>query len=236
MVLLIAEEGPLRAAIESELRDAEIPTHVAPADHDDLWLEAKGHEAIVYLPSASLLDGHLAPAPNPERMREVLGAAGAPGVEVVVPVFPVGEAWDAEVTVMKRHGRPYAALRAHPLLEEIAGLVPGDAQALLLPRIGRAAYCRAATVAAAVREAIRTEQQGRVSEVEAESSDVAALVQRAAEATHAPVRVRALWPWLFRLARPLFRWFRRREAQLLEALALLVPELAEPRPALPTRR
>ena len=236
MVLLIAEDGPLRAAIESELRDAGIPTKVASADHDSLWLEAKGHEAVVYLPSSSLLDGHLDPAPDPERMREVLGAAGAPGVEVVVPVFPVGEAWNAEIAVMKRHGRPYAALRSHPLLEEIAELVPGDAPALLLPRIGNAVYCRSATVAAAVREAIHTEQQGRVSEVEAKSGDVATLVQRAVEATQAPVRVRALWPWLFRLARPLFRWFRRREAQLLEALAWLVPELAEARPALPARR
>ena len=235
-MLLIAEEGPLRAAIESELREAGIPTQVAPVDHDDLWLAAKGHEAVVYLPAGSLLDGHLAPTPDPTRMDEVLGAAGAPGVEVVVPVFPLGEAWNAEMDVMKRHGRPYAALRAHPLLEEIAELVPADARTLLLPRVGNAAYCRAATVATAVREAVHTEQQGRVSEVETESSDVAALVQRAAEAMQAPVRVRALWPWLFRLARPLFRWLRRREAQLLEALGRLVPELVEPRPALPARR
>jgi hypothetical protein len=88
MVLLVADPGPLRAAVEAGLRQAGEDVVVrSPAD-EDLWLAARGGRAVVYLPGSSLLDANLAPSPSVERVAEVLAAAGAPGVEVLVPVFP----------------------------------------------------------------------------------------------------------------------------------------------------
>ncbi len=234
MVLLVAEAGPLRAAIVQGLAAAGLePSVVAPTD-PDLWAAARNHQAVVYLAAASLLDGKARPEPSEERMAEVLGAAEAPGVEVVVPVFPMSDAYASEIQVMKRRGKPYAALRAEPLLEEIAQLVPDGVGALYLPRCGTARYCRAEAVVRAVMAAIETEEQGRVSDIPSEQADAAAVVKLATASTRSPVRVRALWPWLFRLLRPALRWVSRGEERALRALAWLFPELERGRPALPS--
>jgi hypothetical protein len=233
MVLLVAEEGPLRAAIRNELEATGVPVSVVTATHDDLWSAARKQRAIVYLPAASLLDGKARPRPSEDRMRDVLGAAEAPGVEVVVPVFPATSAYDEEIRAMKRRGKPYAALRAEPLLEEIAELVPANARALYLPRIGAARFCRAGVVARAVVDAIDTETQGRVTDVESERADAARLIRKASENARSHVRVRPLRPWLFRLLRPAFDWLSRAEGRVIDALAWLFPELDRERPALP---
>ena len=236
MVLLVAEEGPLRAAIANELEAAGIAVSTAPPDHDDLWSAARKQRAIVYIPSVNLLEGKVRPAPSEARMRDVLGAAEAPGVEVLVPLFPATGAYDAEVRVMKRHGKPYAALRAEPVLEEFATLVPSDMRALYLPRTGAARYCRTEAISRAVLDAIATEEQGRVTDVEAEYADAATLIRKATGTVRRPVRVRGLWPWLFRLLEPALRWLSRGEARALEALGRIFPELDRRHPALPGPR
>ncbi|MBN2197253.1 MAG: hypothetical protein JW751_30910 [Polyangiaceae bacterium] len=237
MVLLVADPGPLRAAIENELRTAGANVTLRSPRDEDLWLGARGCRAVVYLPSASLLKATITPSPNVERLQEVIDAAGAPGVEVLVPVFPAHPAYDLEVDVLRRDGRAYAALRAPALLEEIAGLIPAEPRALWLPRSGRVRAVRASAVAAAVREAIDTEWQGRVTEVDAGVFNAADLVREAALAVGKPLAVRPLRPWLYRLVRLVGRWLRRREATLLTALAPLLPELdaSRRRRALPAR-
>jgi hypothetical protein len=237
MVLLIADPGPLRAAIEDDLRRAGNDVAVRTPSDDDLWLAARGRRAVVYLPAANLFEALVAPAPSVARLDEALAAAGAPGVEVLVPVFPDHPAFDVEVDALRRHGRPYAALRAPALLEEIASLVPSGGRALWLPRLGQARVATAAAVAGAVREAIDTEWQGRVTPIPSDRLDAAELVRRAAATSGRTLSVRALGPWLYRFARSLLRWLRRREAALLDALAPLIPELSAPdRRALPPAR
>ncbi len=60
MVLLVADPGPLRAAVEAGLRQAGEDVAVrSPAD-EDLWLAARGRRAVVYHPASSLLDASLA--------------------------------------------------------------------------------------------------------------------------------------------------------------------------------
>jgi len=238
MVLLVADPGPLRAAVEAGLRQAGEDVALRSPTDEDLWLAARGRRAVVYLPGSSLLDASLAPSPSVERVAEVLAAAGAPGVQVLVPVFPDHPGFDLELDAVRRHGRAYAALRSPPLLEEIATLVPDDRRALWLPRLGRARATTASALVAAIREAIDTEWQGRVTPVAAEELDAVELVKRAAAVAGRPLPVRPLRPWLFRLLRALGRWLRRREATLLAALAPLLPELAPParRRALPPAR
>ncbi|GEM_PF-2040180 len=235
MVLLVADPGPLRAAVEAGLRQAGEDVALRSPNDEDLWLAARGRRAVVYLPGSSLLEASLAPSPSAERVAEVLAAAGAPGVQVLVPVFPDHPSFDLELDVVRRHGRPYAALRSPPLLEEIATLLPDDRRALWLPRLGHTRATTASTLVTAIREALDTEWQGRVTPVAAEALDAVELVKRAAEIVGRPLPVRPLRPWLFRLLRGVGRWLRRREVALLAALAPLLPELAPPsrRRALP---
>src|SRR5688500_14719105 len=101
MVLCISEAGIAEAAIRSTLSEDGHPTLIASASNDDLFALARGRGAIVYLASPRLLDGWLAPAPDVKRVRTVLGAAQAPGVELVVAVFPSGEGYAAEEEALK---------------------------------------------------------------------------------------------------------------------------------------
>ena len=128
MSLLALERGCLREAIAKTLGHAD-PAGVAlesPAS-TDLFTRAFGHHAIVYGPAPCLLDGKLDPSPDVDRMRNVLRAANAPGVALVVVVIPEGDAYQAEIDALRRDGKPYIIVRAPALLEEVANSSPPTA-------------------------------------------------------------------------------------------------------------
>jgi hypothetical protein len=76
-------------------------------------------QCVVDAPAARLLDGFLDPQPDPARMRRALGAASAPGVGSIVVVVPIGRAYDTEIDVLRRHGKPFVIVESPLLFEEV---------------------------------------------------------------------------------------------------------------------
>jgi len=166
-----------------------------------------------------LLDALHAPNPDARRAREALRAAHAPGVSLAVFVVPEGDGYREELDVLEQDGTPYMVVAAPALVEELGTTLPKHGT-LLLPRSGSMRAADACAVATAVREALTTEEQGRIVTVGAEASP-ATLFKRAAQLSSLRVRILALWTPLYRLARWLWRLFRRPEPALYRELRLL---------------
>jgi hypothetical protein len=212
MVLCISEAGILRDAIETTLRKKGHPTEVAPPSDDDLFGVALGKKAIVYIAAPRILDGWLAPRADLERLRAAIGAAQAPGIELIVAVFPAGQGYAAEEAALKVEGTPYIILHAPPLSEEIAQEVErDDERTLWVPQGSAVRTCTANELAEAVCAALSDEAQGRTHEVASRPVDWAALVRTAGQSSRRSLRVHSVPPTLFRLARPVARWMKGKE-------------------------
>jgi hypothetical protein len=223
MALVIGEAGVLRDAVVRALTP-QGDVAVTTIEDDDLVSAACGQEAVVYLAGAGLVDAALSPAPSAERARDALRAAHAPGVSLIVAVLPEGDAYREEIDVIERDGTPYVVVEAPPLLEELAGTLY-DGVTLFVPSEGAVRATDAAGVAAAVRDALVTEEQGRIVSVAVGPLAPKALLRRAAELGSRRVRVISLWKPLYRLARWIGKLFRRRApvpVVLCERLALPV--------------
>lgn len=205
-MLLVMRKGPLRKAIRGAAtargRDCQLASPLA----DDLFERALGREALVYAPARSLLSGWLQPAPDPDRMRRVVGAAAAPGCSLVVCILPAGTGHDAEVEVLRRSGKPYIIVSAPPLLEEVGLELARTGSAVWIPRGGRVRVASAEAVARAALDATESEWQGRVERVEGDVLDLPEAFERAARTTRRDIRVHAVWPPLHRVALPVARW------------------------------
>ena len=212
MSLLTFDAGPLRSAIADRLRAMGLSVNATAPSED--WFEAAlGAECVVYAPAARLLDGCLDPQPDPARMRRALGASSAPGVGSIVVVVPKGGAYDVEIDMLRRHGKPFVVVESPLLLEEVAAhLHETD---LWLPRSGRVAACAASAVAEMVAVAVAEEPHGRTLAVEAVEMDLATLFRRAADSTARNVHVHGVPRLLHELTRPLARLLRGDEPQAL---------------------
>jgi hypothetical protein len=179
MILDLAGPGPLGAALRAALDQAAEPYRSHDAPHPDLLGAACGCRGIVYAPSPSLLAGRLAPAPDVDRMRAVLGATNAPGVRALVVVSCAG--YEPEEDALRRYGVPYVVLRAAPLLEELASdpSLRGSG-AVWLPRGRTTRVARAEALAAEVVRAL-DEATGATIDAPSESMDAAEALQRAAK-------------------------------------------------------
>jgi hypothetical protein len=234
MALVICEQGPL----SSDLTDALLSTgrRVATArpDDDDLFSQALGHEVIVYAPAPSLLAGTLEPRPSRERMRRVLRAARAPGVESVVLVAPARGGFAAEERLLRHSGTPFVLLRSPPLLDEIVEQMgTRGVQALWVPSAGNAPITDGARLAAAIRDAVETENHGTTVLVPGEHLDAPTLFGRAASlfasgGAKPRLHVHGVWPPLYRATRQILRLLGRPEPAALTLWDQLRRQTAEP--------
>jgi hypothetical protein len=212
MALLTFDAGPLRSAIADQLQAVGSSVKsVTPSD--DWFAAALGAECVVYAPAARLLDGCLDARPDPARMRRALGAASAPGVGSIVVVVPNGRAYDVELDVLRRHGKPFVVVESPLLFEEVADhLCEAD---LWLPRSGRVAACAASAVAKVVASAIAEQPHGRTLAVQGAEMDLATLFRRAADTSTRSVRVHGVPRWLHDAIRPIARLTRGAEPRTL---------------------
>lgn len=208
-ILLVAPPGLATSQIEAALAQRGHDVARVSPDDPDLFAHAVGCGAIVFSPERSLLSARLAPAPGAhEHVADVLRAAGAPGVQLLVAVLADGPGFDAAREAIERRGRPYVILRAPGLLEDVSEALRSDAGTLWLPRAGEVHVCRGGALSDAVAEALVTERQGCVVAVPGETFDVARLFATASELAGGQVRVRPVAPLMFRLVRPVARWLR----------------------------
>ena len=219
-VVVMGAEGHPRDAVTKRLREDGLRETEIELEHDDPLGAALGSQAVIYLPCASPAQP---PPSSPERMRQALAAAHAPGVEVLVAVLPL-EGFDDELDVLRRDGVPYVVLRAPMMVEELAQRLEGR-QVMLVAKGATVRAVDGAELAQATVAAITTEEQGDTIELGEAPMDLAAALRRAAALSGRQVRVVELWPWLLRALGWLARLFRRRAPALFAA--------SEPPAALP---
>lgn len=220
-VLLVAPRGPTRLRLCRELRRRGY--HVKRTGPDtDLFLRAFGKQAIVYSPVPSMLSIQLgdesARSSGPAEMDEVLRAANARGVPLIVLLLPTGGDYAAELRALRKSGTPYVVLRVPALFHEVAAvaLQPSERH-LWLPAAGSIEATSAGALAEAVAEALVTERQGREVTVPSQQLDAAQLLQAAAATLDgAKPLVHRVWPPLYHSLRPMVRWLRGDEPTALE--------------------
>jgi hypothetical protein len=227
-MLLVLDKSPLRKALRALLRERRRSFALGKVRSEDLFERALDCGTMVYAPTSSLLDGWLQPCPDPDRMRDVLSASRAPGCTTLVTVVPSASAYEAELDVLRRDGKPYVIVEAAPSVEDFAREIGrGDSDRLWIPREGSVAVTHVRDVAQAVIDASETELQGRVHPVATHTRDVAALFREAADVAGRGSKVRGVWPPLHRVVRPVVRWFRGTEPAAL-ALADMLAERSNP--------
>ena len=210
-VLLVADEGGTASLIEAVLVARGYRVTRVPTSEPDLFSYALGREAIVFVPASNLLSAQLGMDAGGGVVHDVLRAARAPGVGVVVAALPDAPSFDPIVDAIAREGKPYVIVRAPGLVEEVAETIRHAEQTLWLPRIGRVPVSRGHALAEALVAALETEEQGRIVRVRSESFDVAGLFAAASDAIGGHVRVRGVTPFVYRVVRPVARWLKRGE-------------------------
>ncbi len=229
MALLLAEPGPLKAALEAALGG---DVAVSSPRDPDLFERALGQNAIVYAPAASLLAEKLEPAPDPERIRSLLSASNASGVRVLVAVLPEGEGYRGEIDAIRHFGTPFVIFTTPPLVEEVALALRSEVgRTLWVPERGSSAFATAAAVAHEAVAAIDTERQGRVIALSSEMLGPAALLGRAAAFGALGLKIRRVSGWLYRFGGLLRRWLGGRIPASRMLLERLFPELDSRPPA-----
>jgi hypothetical protein len=204
-VLLVADGGGAASLIEAVLVARGYGVTRAPLSDVDLFSRALGRQAIVFVPTSNLLSAQLADGAGGDAVHDVLRAARAPGVHLIVAALPAAPSFDGIVDAIAREGKPYVIARTPGLMEEVAEMIRHE-RTLWLPRAGRVEVSRGSALASAVVSALETEEQGRVLRVPSESFDLAGLFEAASDVIGGPVRVRAVAPLVYRVVRPVARW------------------------------
>lgn len=214
-VLLVANRGVAADVVEAALTARGYDVARASPDAE-LFSCALGRAVIVYLPAANLLSAHLDSQSGGEHAGEVLAAARAPGVKLLVLALPCGSAHDGIVESVERSGKPFVVLRGTGLLEEVAEALRQGEGTLWLPRTGEVRVSHGSALAEAIALALESEEQGRVKELPAETFDLAGLFAAACGMAGGRIRVRPMAPLIYRAMRPFLRGLQRGEPQLRE--------------------
>jgi hypothetical protein len=207
MILSLASEGPLGRTLHAKLAKKGEELCIATPSDDYLFGKACGCRTIIYLPAPSLLDGRLQPEPSADRMRAVLGATNAPGVELLVVAAPLG--YEEEELALRKYGCPFVVLRTPPLIEEIAAdPALQERCAVWLPRGHHVAVATAWRVAAEIVRAIGDDSmQGATIDAPSHVMDAAEVLRQAA-ASGARASVRTVSPVIDTMVRRVGRLFR----------------------------
>jgi len=206
MILTVCSPGHVADAVRIAADSLGEVLRAATISDPDLFMHALGCRTIVYAAEPRLLDAPQ--AGDPDRMRAVVRAAHAPGVERVVVVFPVGEAWEAEARVLRKDGVGYTILHSRPLVDELADATNFHAtRSVWLPRGQSVALVPQARLSATLRDAItRDDLCGATLEVPAERMEIVEAIRRAAGVAGAGLRVHAASPSISFAMRKLTTW------------------------------
>ena len=206
MILTICAPGHVASAIREAADILGETVRAASVDDSDLFTHALGCRAIVYVAEPRLLDA--GEECDADRMRAVVRASHAPGVERVVVVFPEGEVWREEALVLQKDGVGYTILRARPLVDELADATNlHAARSVWLPRGKTVDLASRAALALAIRDAItRDDWCGATIDVPSERIEIAEAMRRAAEIAGAGVRVHVTSPSVSFAMRKLSLW------------------------------
>jgi hypothetical protein len=206
MILSVCAPGHLASAIREAAEILGDPLRTARADDPDLFMHALGARAIVYVAEPRLLDGN--EVCDPDRMRAVVRACHAPGVQRVVVVFPHGEVWNEEALVLRKTGVAYTILRARALVDELADATNlHAARSVWLPRGKTVDLVSREALAHAIRDGIsRDDWCGATIDVPSDRIEIAEAMRRAAEIAGAGVRVHVTSPSVSFAMRKLSLW------------------------------
>lgn len=194
MILALCAPGHIATAIGEAAASLGETVRASTSIDDDLFMQALGCRAIVYVAEPRLIDAR--DIPNADRMRAVVRASHAPGVQHVVAVLPQGDAWCEEALPLQKDGVGYTILRSRPLLDELADATNFHAaRAVWVPRGKPVDLVPRPALAAAIRDAIvRDDWCGATIDVPSERMEIADAMRRAAEIAGAGVRVHATSP------------------------------------------
>lgn len=217
MILALCAPGHVASAVREAAELLGEPVRTASVDDPDLFMVALGCRAVVYVAEPRLLDAR--GDCSPERMRAVVRASHAPGVERVVVVFPEGDVWREEALLLQKDGVGYTILRTRPLIDELADATNlHAARSVWLPRGKTVDLASRPSLAGAIRDAItRDDWCGATIDVPSERIEIAEAMQRAAAIAGAGVRVHVSSPGVSFAMRKLSLWLGLEPPQL-EAL------------------
>ncbi|HVU05858.1 MAG TPA: hypothetical protein VHE30_29115 [Polyangiaceae bacterium] len=220
-ILLIADEGCVARLLGDGLVNAGCGvTRASPRD-EDLFSKAVDHDTIVYLPARSLLDASSCrEGPVDSEVKELLGAANAPGVKLLVTVIPAATEAQVLEEAIQRSGVPYFLVRSPALIEELKVELSGEVpETIWVPECEGVAFGDAEALVRTVRQCLVDDRQGNTVELPAAVTDIPSALRRALSADER--RVIAVWPPLFQMGRVVARMMRGRDTpdlRLIDAL------------------
>lgn len=207
MILVLCPPGHIGSTIRDTVESLGETVRTASVEDPDLFMHAVGCRTIVYAAVPRLLDAEA--CCQPERMRAVVRASHAPGVERVVVIFPQDDAWHEDALVLQKDGVGYTILRSRPLVDELADATNlHTARSVWLPRGKSIDLVSRATLAAAIRDGIaRDDCCGATIDVPSERMEIGEALKRAADiAGAAGVRVHVTSPSISFAMRKLSLW------------------------------
>ncbi len=224
MILVLCSAGHVTVAAKEAAESIHEPSVACdPVVLRDPFKQARGCRAIVYGPAPRLLDAAAGETASSGRMRDVVRAAHAPGVERVVVVAPTssfGDFGEEEERVLEEDGVPFTVVRCAALLDELADATNlHAARSVWLPRGRYVELATRAALTATIRSALfRNDLCGATIAVPTLRIDLVEAMRRAAAIAGAGVKVRATARGLSSAMRKIHAWTDRRASFDVEAL------------------
>lgn len=230
-ILLVADEGCVAQLLADGLAVAGCVVTRASTGDDDLFTKALGHDTLVYVPARGLLDSRRREGPDVQaRTREVLGAANAPGVSLLVTILPANAREDVLEAAIQRSGIPYFIVRSPALIEELKLELEGEVpDTVWVPQCGGVAFGDAKTLVSVVRHCLTDDRQGLVIELPSTVTDMPTALRRALSAGEN--RVIAVWPPIFQMGRIAARMMRGRDTRDVQVIDALLARRNESQPS-----
>lgn len=206
MMLVLCAPGHIATAIREVADSLGETVRTATSTDDDLFMKALGCRTIVYVAEPRLIDA--CDTPNADRMRAVVRASHARGIQHVVAILPRGDAWREEAVVLQKDGVGYTILRSRPLLDELADATNFHAtRSVWLPRGKPVDLVPRSALISAIRDAIvRDDWCGATIDVPSERMEMAEAMRRAAQIAGAGVSVHVTSPSMSFAMRKLSLW------------------------------